>query len=50
MLLPAPLPVCGDPTPDRPGIDAQEIGDFFGGVSLQNPLDGEEAAMFQFRR
>jgi hypothetical protein len=44
----AALPGRGDPTPDRAGVDAEELGNFLGGVTLQEALDGEEAAMFQF--
>jgi hypothetical protein len=43
------LAVCSDPSPHRAGIDAEELGDFFGRVPLQHALDGQEAATFQFR-
>jgi hypothetical protein len=41
--------VCGDPAPDRAGIDAEELGDFLSRVPIQDAPDGQEAAMFQFR-
>src|SRR5512135_2735198 len=46
---PTLLPVCGDPPPDGPGVDAEELGDFLGGVPFQDALNGEAAAMFQVR-
>ena len=46
---PPSFAVRGDPTPDRAGIDAEELGDLLRRVSLEDSLDGEKAAMFQFR-
>lgn len=52
---PRPEPVgallgeLGEPTPDRPGRDVEELGNLVGGVSFEMPSDGELAAMFQFR-
>src|SRR3954454_9771689 len=40
--------IRGDPTTDRPRIDAQEIGHLPGGVSLQDALDGQQATVFEF--
>jgi hypothetical protein len=40
----------GDPTPDRPGGGAKELGELSGGVSLAVTLDGEEVAAFQVLR
>jgi hypothetical protein len=39
----------GDPPPHGAGIDAEELGDLLGRVPLLDALDGQEAAMFQFR-
>src|SRR3954468_20753544 len=42
-------PVRADPTSDRSGVDVEELGDLLGGVSFEDPLDGELAAMLQLR-
>jgi hypothetical protein len=49
----APLalpPGCGDPAADRPGIDAEDLGDLLGGIPLQDAWDGKQSAAFEFRR
>jgi hypothetical protein len=46
----ARLAVGGDPAPHRAGIDVEELGDVLGRVPRQDALNGQEAAMFQFRR
>jgi len=43
-------PEGGDPAPHRPGIDTEEVANFLGRVSFDNPLDRQLAAAFQFRR
>lgn len=46
----AGLPVCRDPTPHRARSDAEELGDLFDRVPLQDALDGQEATMLQLCR
>jgi len=38
----------GDPTTDRPWIDTKELGNLLDGVSVQDSLDGQQAAVFMF--
>jgi hypothetical protein len=40
--------IRGDPAADRTRIDPEELGDFLGGISLQNSLDSQEATVFMF--
>src|SRR5205823_588264 len=43
----AMLSETGQPTPDRPGGDVEELGDLVGGISFEKPSDGELAPMIQ---
>ena len=47
--LPTLLPVRGDPTPHRAGVDPEELGNLPGGVPIEDPLHGAESAVFQLR-
>src|SRR5947199_391947 len=42
------MPESGDPAAYAAGVDAEEVGNFLGGVSLADALDGEKPPTLEF--